>query len=57
MQDGRDEEFSTGEDSAGDGFDNYDEELTDHDPKNPDDTASREEVGSAPAEEDAVERL
>ena len=41
MPDGRDEEFSTAEDSDGDGFDDYDEELTGHDP---DSKPTQEEV-------------
>ncbi|MBT3842902.1 MAG: ankyrin repeat domain-containing protein, partial [Verrucomicrobia bacterium] len=47
------DEFSTAEDSDGDGFYDYEEELTGHDPNDPDSKPTQEEVDAA----EAAERL
>ena len=36
-----------GVDSDGDGFDDYDEKITGHDPEDPEDTPTQEEVDAA----------
>ena len=44
---GVDLENDLGVDSDGDGFDDYDEKITGHDPEDPEDTPTQEEVDAA----------
>ncbi|MDP6279328.1 MAG: ankyrin repeat domain-containing protein, partial [Nitrospinota bacterium] len=48
------DEFSTAEDTDGDGVDDYDEELTGHDPEDPDDFPTLAEVDAAYAADEIV---